>query len=560
MSLAARRWLAFVLTLLGPFMLLAMWEIASRAEAINPLFFPPPTQLWETADQLIASGELWQHVRASLRRILLGFAVAAAPGVALGLMMGLWWPVRALLNPIAAALFAIPKIAILPLVIIIFGIGETSKVAMVAISVIFLVVLSTMSAVMDVDQAYFDVARNAGAGPLETLRTVAFPGALPGIFSGLRIALGFSLLVIVGTEFLAAKNGIGYLIWNSYQTFSIEKMYIGLVVTALLGWLFNLLMDEIERVVIPWRSAPVALPRIPLPERVHEWFMATRPFSFTASIIPVLIGTLLAAYDGAFDLGRFCLVIVASVLVHAGSNLVNDYFDHVNGADKPAALGRGGAIQRGVIPPRGILVFGLVLFAIATVIGLWIVYITGWQILLFAVPSLLAAYFYTGGPKPLGYIALGEVTVFLFMGPMLVVGSYYVQAETISWAAALASLPVGLLVTAILQANNIRDIQDDTEAGKRTLATFIGRRWANREYVVLVVSAYLVLAVITLGGVLPALVLIAFVTIPRAIETARIVLHRDEARLLNAALRMTAGLHLRFGLLMSAALLLTIWF
>lgn len=554
-----RRWLTLTLTILGPLLLLALWEAASRAELINPLFFPPPTALWETARALMQSGELWDHLSASLRRILLGFALAAVPGILLGLAMGLWWPVRAFLTPIAASLFAIPKIAILPLVIIVFGIGETSKVAMVAISVIFLVVLSTMSAVLEVEQGYFDVARNAGAGPLEIIRTVAFPGALPGIFSGLRLALGFSLLVIVGTEFLAAKNGIGYLIWNSYQTFSIEKMYVGLIVTALLGWLFNICMDELERVVVPWRAAPASLPRVPVPERVNEWFMATRPFSFTASVIPVLIGTLLAADAGAFNGFRFMLVILASVLVHAGSNLVNDYFDHVKGADKPAALGRGGAIQRGAIAPKAILVFGLVLFAIATAIGLWVIWLVGWPILLFALPSLAAAYFYTGGPKPLGYIALGEVTVFLFMGPVLLVGAYYVQTEAVSWAAVLASIPVGLLVTAILQANNIRDIRDDTEAGKRTLATFIGRRWANREYVALVLSAYLFLAFIALGGIVPVLVLSAFVTLPRALEVLRIVVNRDEARMLNAALRMTAGLHLRFGLLMSAGVLLTIW-
>jgi 1,4-dihydroxy-2-naphthoate octaprenyltransferase len=287
--------------------------------------------------------------------------------------------------------------------------------------------------------------------------------------------------------------------------------------------------------------------------------MATRPFSFTASIVPVIIGTLLAAEAGYFDAFRFALVLLASILVHAGSNLVNDYFDYVNGADKPAALGRGGAIQRGVIPPRGILAFGLVLFGIATVIGLWIVALVGWPILLFALPSLAAAYFYTGGPKPLGYIALGEITVFVFMGPILLTGSYYVQAGAVSWTALLASVPVGLLVTAILQANNIRDIRDDTEAGKRTLATYVGRRWANREYVMLVVTAYVVLGLIVLQGVMPALVLIAFITLPRAIEVLRIVLHRDEARMLNAALRMTAGLHLRFGLLVSAAILVTIW-
>jgi 1,4-dihydroxy-2-naphthoate octaprenyltransferase len=383
------------------------------------------------------------------------------------------------------------------------------------------------------------------------------PAALPGIFSGLKIALGFSLLVIVGTEFLAAKNGIGFLIWNSYQTFAIEKMYVGLIVTALLGWLLNFVMDEIERVVIPWRAPASRGFSIPLPEPVHNWFMATRPFSFTASVIPVLIGTLLAVREGEFSFALLLLVVSASVIVHAGSNLVNDYYDYVNGADKPAALGRGGYIQRGIIPARAILIFGLVLFVVATGIGLLIVYLVGWPVLLFALPSLAAAYFYTGGPKPLGYVALGEATVFLFMGPVIVVGAYYVQTGAVSWAALLISLPVGLLVTAILQANNIRDIADDTEAGKRTLATYIGRRWANREYIALLFGAYAAVLLIAAGGAVPAGILIVFLTLPRAIELARIVMQRDEARALNAALRQTAGLHLQFGLLISAVLLVS---
>src|SRR5690606_20565210 len=115
------------------------------------------------------------------------------------------------------------------------------------------------------------------------------------------LAVGFSLLVIVGTEFLAAKNGIGYLIWNSYQTFAIEKMYVGLIVTALLGWLLNVVMDEVERVAIPWRREAGAGLRLPIPESLHNWYMATRPFSFTASIVPVLVGTFLAAHEGTFD-------------------------------------------------------------------------------------------------------------------------------------------------------------------------------------------------------------------------------------------------------------------
>ena len=554
-----QRWIATVLALAGPLMVLGIWEALARSGVVNPLFYPPPTSLIETAREL-ARERLWDDLRASLSRVGAGFIIAAVPGVLLGTLMGVWWPLRALLSPVASAAFAIPKIAILPLVIIIFGIGESSKIAMVAISVFFLVVLSTMSAVLEVDRAYFDVARNAGANFFEQMRTVAIPGALPGIFTGLRLALGFSLLVIVGTEFLASRNGIGHLIWNSWQTFAIEKMYVGLVVTGILGWLLNLIMDEIERVFMPWKAPSSRGAMIPVPQVVRDWYMATRPFSFTASVIPVLVGTFLAAQqEGNFKWLLFGMVMLASVMVHAASNLVNDYFDWRNGADKPAALGRGGAIQRGIIKPRGIFWFGIVLFVVATALGLVIVWMVGWQVLLFALPSLAAAYFYTGGPKPLGYVALGEATVFIFMGPMIVLGSYFVQTEQITWTAFLISVPVGLMVTAILQANNIRDIADDLEANKRTVATFIGRRWANLEFILLIAGAYAVTLVVALGGVTSAGLLIVFITLPRAITVIRTVLQRDEARALNYALRQTAGLHLQFGLLVSAVLLISAW-
>ena len=554
-----QRWIATVLALAGPLMVLGIWEALARSGVVNPLFYPPPTSLIETAREL-ARERLWDDLRASLSRVGAGFIIAAVPGVLLGTLMGVWWPLRALLSPVASAAFAIPKIAILPLVIIIFGIGESSKIAMVAISVFFLVVLSTMSAVLEVDRAYFDVARNAGANFFEQMRTVAIPGALPGIFTGLRLALGFSLLVIVGTEFLASRNGIGHLIWNSWQTFAIEKMYVGLVVTGILGWLLNLIMDEIERVFMPWKAPSSRGAMIPVPQVVRDWYMATRPFSFTASVIPVLVGTFLAAQqEGNFKWLLFGMVMLASVMVHAASNLVNDYFDWRNGADKPAALGRGGAIQRGIIKPRGIFWFGIVLFVVATALGLVIVWMVGWQVLLFALPSLAAAYFYTGGPKPLGYVALGEATVFIFMGPMIVLGSYFVQTELITWTAFLISVPVGLMVTAILQANNIRDIADDLEANKRTVATFIGRRWANLEFILLIAGAYAVTLVVALGGVTSAGLLIVFITLPRAITVIRTVLQRDEARALNYALRQTAGLHLQFGLLVSAVLLISAW-
>jgi len=255
MSVSRRRAIELVLTIAAPVILLAIWEILARTKTINPLFWPPPSSLWETARDLFTKNDLWGDIRISLYRILAGFVVGTIPGIILGLAMGLFWPVRVFFMPLAAAIYAVPKIAILPLVIIALGIGESSKIAIVALSIFFLVVLNTMSGVMEIDRTYRDVAVNLGANRFELFWTVALPGALPAIFTGMRLALGFALIVIVGTEFLAADKGIGYMIWQNYQTLRIRQMFVGLIVTGLMGWVLTLLLNGIERLAMPWRAS-----------------------------------------------------------------------------------------------------------------------------------------------------------------------------------------------------------------------------------------------------------------------------------------------------------------
>jgi NitT/TauT family transport system permease protein len=168
-------------------------------------------------------------------------------------VLGLSRPLRLIVLPIANVLYTIPKIAILPLVIIVFGTGEASKLAIVALSIFFLVVLNTMAGVLQIDPSFRDVARNLSATPWQTFWTVALPGALPSIFTGLRLALGFALIVIVGAEFLSPrKGGVGDLIWQSWQIYAIEKMFVGLIVTGLMGWLLTLSLDVVERLALPW--------------------------------------------------------------------------------------------------------------------------------------------------------------------------------------------------------------------------------------------------------------------------------------------------------------------
>lgn len=248
-----RRVIEAVLTVAAPALILLVWEALSKSKRIDPIFWPAPSELWPSFRKLIDDGSLAADVRLSLLRILGGFLLGSIPGIALGLAMGLFWPIRAFFMPVAVAFYAVPKIAILPLVIIAFGVGEESKLAIIALSIFFLVVLNTMSGVMEIDASFPDVAKNLGASKWDLFWTVALPGALPAIFTGLRLALGFSLIVIVGTEFVSQSPGVGRLIWDSWQTLAIKKMYVGLVVTGLMGWVLTIALDLVERLVLPWK-------------------------------------------------------------------------------------------------------------------------------------------------------------------------------------------------------------------------------------------------------------------------------------------------------------------
>ncbi len=254
MTIRQRRIAEIALTIASPILLLVLWELISRSGSVDQRFWPAPSSLWGTSSDMFRSENLLGEIWISLERILAGFALGAIPGVIVGLLMGISWPVRAFLMPIATAIYAIPKIALLPLVLIALGTGETARWVIVALSIFFVVALSTMGGVLALDPIFTDVALNFGGNRWTLFRTVALPGATPAIFTGMRLALGFALIVVVGTEFVRPNGGIGSLIWESYSILSIKKMYVGLIVTAILGWLLILVLDLIERFVVPWRS------------------------------------------------------------------------------------------------------------------------------------------------------------------------------------------------------------------------------------------------------------------------------------------------------------------
>jgi len=243
-----------VVSIISPVLLLLLWEALGRGGALDERFFPAPSAIASTFAQVIASGELIGHALISLRRIAIGFVIGAVPALLLGTLMGLSRIVRAALKPMVGVLYPIPKTAIFPLLLLIFGIGEASKYAIVAIGVFFLVLLNTMAGVLSIESVYLDVGKNFGAGRLDLFKTVAFPGALPLIFTGLRLAWGNALILIVVAEMIGARSGVGAFIWTAWQTFQVERMYVGLVVISFIGYVSFLAIDELQRWLIPWKG------------------------------------------------------------------------------------------------------------------------------------------------------------------------------------------------------------------------------------------------------------------------------------------------------------------
>src|SRR3954471_21573749 len=230
------------------------------------------------------------------------------------------------------------------------------------------------------------------------------------------------------------------------------------------------------------------------------WLMAARPRTLPAALAPVLVGTA-AAVDVSDDIrvAAFIAALVGSVFIQIGTNLANDYSDARRGADTADRLGPVRVTSSGLVAPRRVLVATWVAFAIAVAAGIYLVTVAGVVILIVGAASILAGVLYTGGPRPYGYAGLGELFVFLFFGLVAVNGSYYVQLERLDWLPFGLSLAVGCLATAILVVNNVRDLETDRRAGKRTLAVRMGREGARRFYIVLIGGAYLAVPITLLA-------------------------------------------------------------
>ena len=243
------------LAIASPLLLLAAWQLGATAGWIDARFFPAPTAIFAAAWSMAASGELWHHVATSSGRIVVGFLMGAVPGIVLGMAMGMNRYCRAVCQPLINAVYPIPKIAVLPLILLVLGLGEASKYAVIAVGVFFQVVITTTAGISAIEKIYFDVASSFGAGRLKTITSVLLPGSLPVIFAGVRLGIGVALLLVVAAEMVAAKSGLGFLIWQSWQMFSVENMYVGLLMIALLGVLFFQAIALLEGRLLRWKPA-----------------------------------------------------------------------------------------------------------------------------------------------------------------------------------------------------------------------------------------------------------------------------------------------------------------
>ena len=243
-----------LLYLISPILLLGLWEGLLVVGIGDRRFVPAPSDIAQQFYQVTMSGELITHTLVTLYRVTCGYVIGAIPGVAVGLMMAMSRPIRIFFDPLIAMLFPIPKVALMPLLLLAFGFGDASKIALVAIGVFFPVCVNTFAGASNIEKIYWDVGKNYGASSWVMFRRVVFPGALPMIFAGLKIALAVAFIILVASEFVATKTGIGYMIWNSWELLQVDIMFAGIVTIGLLGLISSVIFEMVEARVIPWKQ------------------------------------------------------------------------------------------------------------------------------------------------------------------------------------------------------------------------------------------------------------------------------------------------------------------
>jgi 1,4-dihydroxy-2-naphthoate octaprenyltransferase len=293
------------------------------------------------------------------------------------------------------------------------------------------------------------------------------------------------------------------------------------------------------------------------PSGVRIWLTAARVRTLPAAVAPVLVGTALAGYLHVFYPLRFVAALIGAMFIQIGTNLSNDYSDARRGADTEDRLGPVRVTAGGLVPPRQVLIATYLTFGVAVLAGAYLIAVAGWQLLLVGAASILAGVLYTGGPRPYGYEGLGELFVFLFFGIVAVAGSFFVQIKHLNWEAFALAVPVGLIAAGILVVNNVRDIDTDRRAGKRTLAVRLGRSRTRVMFAAIIYLAYLLTPVTWIFGPLKPWLFLPWLTLPLAARVVRVVRNRADGASLNGALAQTGVLQLIFCTLLAAGLLLS---
>jgi len=245
------KWLTIAMIAL----VIILWEIGGRMGLISPLFFPKPSTIVQTLYKTIITGEILTDLGATFSRLSIGLLIGGSCGLLLGLVMGWSRPLQVVIDPIISALHPIPKLAIFPLILVVFGIGEASKIAIVAISTFFPMLINTMAGVRQISAIHFEVAENYGANRFHTFTHVVVPGSLPLILVGGRLALNTALVLTIAVELLTAREGLGAMIWLAWETFRTEELFASLIVIALLGFSFNRILSYMQKRFLPWHVA-----------------------------------------------------------------------------------------------------------------------------------------------------------------------------------------------------------------------------------------------------------------------------------------------------------------
>jgi 1,4-dihydroxy-2-naphthoate octaprenyltransferase len=287
-----------------------------------------------------------------------------------------------------------------------------------------------------------------------------------------------------------------------------------------------------------------------------EWFRLARPFSLTASAVPVIFGTALALTDGAFAWGPFLAMFFGSLLIQAATNMFNEFYDEQRGLDTATTVGIAGSIVRGRVHARGVLLGALFCYTLALFLGVYLIAVGGWPILVLGCLSALGGYLYSAGPRPIAYTPAGEAAVFLFMGVLIVVIAYAVQTGDFPLYVPLAALPIGGPVAAILLANNIRDMRSDRRGGRRTLPIVLDREVGVLIYRALLLEAYVAVGTLMAFRVVPLECAVVLLSATPAIRLWRDIGINTTPERLAPVVKRTAGLHLVFGLLYTTGVLL----